>query len=49
MRILNALKNHGLLGFIIKFLKKVTYRIFVFFDKLDSKLVQNHDKKRRKI
>lgn len=48
MRILNALKNYGILGFIIKFLKKVTYRIFAFFDKLDSKLIQKHDKKRRK-
>lgn len=48
MRILNALKNYGFFGFIIKFLKKVAYRIFAFFDKLDTKLIQSHNKKKRK-
>ncbi len=48
MRIFNAIKNYGVLGFTIKFLKKIFYKIFVFFDKLDLKLMQNNNKKRRK-
>lgn len=48
MRIINALKNYGFLRFIIKFFKKLTYKIFAFFDKLDLKMTQKHDKKKRR-
>lgn len=47
MRILNALKNYGVFVVIIKFLKKVTYKIFAYFDRLDAKLSKKRDEKNR--
>mgnify|MGYP003321131225 CR=1 FL=1 len=49
MRILNALKKYGFFGFLIKFIKKLTYRIFAFFDNLDAKLTLKFGKVRRRI
>ena len=48
MKILNTLKNYGLFGILIKFLKKSTYRIFAFFDRLDAKLAKKREKRNRK-
>lgn len=42
-KIINAFKRHGLLGCLFKFLKKGTYRIFRFFDRLDNRYVKHHD------
>lgn len=39
-RILNTIKKYGILGLIIKFLKKVTYRIFAKFDSIDRKMIE---------
>lgn len=47
MRIINALKNYGLFAVIVKFLKKLTYKIFAFFDKLDTKITNKHAQKMR--
>lgn len=43
-RIFNGLKRYGILGLIIKFIKKVTYKIFFMFDKMDN----NRELKRKK-
>jgi len=48
MRIYNAIKNYGLFVVIIKFFKKLTYRIFAYFDKLDTKLTIKRNDKNRK-
>ena len=48
MRIINAIKKYGIFTLIIKFLKKLTYRIFAFFDRLDGKLSKKRDKKHSK-
>ena len=39
-RILNTIKKYGILGLIIKFLKKATYRVFAKFDKMDRKMME---------
>ena len=48
MKILNTIKNYGLFAIIIKFLKKSTYRVFAFFDRLDAKLTKKRERKNRK-
>ena len=36
-KVINAFKKYGLLGCFLKFLKKVLYRVFRFFDRLDNR------------
>ena len=48
MRIFNVLKNYGVFILIIKFIKKISYKSFAFFDNLDLNLMQKHNKKIRK-
>lgn len=36
-RAINAIKKYGIIGIILKVLKKVMYRVFRFFDRIDSK------------
>lgn len=37
-RILNTIKRYGILGLIVKFLKKATYRVFAKFDSMDREM-----------
>ena len=39
-RLINALCKYGIIGLIVKFLKKVLYRVFRFFDRLDNKIYE---------
>ncbi len=45
-RITASIKTNGIIGFIIKFLKKVTYRIFVKLDNMDVKRCYKRRRKR---
>lgn len=47
-RIIKLLKKYSIFMLIIKFLKKVFYRIFAFFDKLDRKLMEKYNQKKQK-
>ena len=44
-RIVYALKKYGIIGFSVKFSKKVTYRVFKFFDKWDNKISAKMEEK----
>lgn len=44
-RIINTIKKYGIFGFIIKFLKKVTYRVFAKFDQIDRNISEKKNKK----
>ena len=48
MRIINSIKKYGIFGTIIKILNKVSYRIFLFFNKLDVKITKKRNKKQEK-
>lgn len=42
-RVINSIKRYGIIGFTVKFLKKVTYRVFARFDRLDQKISAKKD------
>ena len=44
-RIGNAIKKYGIVGFLIKFIKKVTYQVFKFFDVIDGKITKKVEEK----
>lgn len=44
-RIINALKKYGFLGFIVKLLKKIAYKIFKKFDDIDRSMTQKKEEK----
>lgn len=48
MRILNSLKNNGLIIFFIKLSKKILYRLFVYLDNLDIILSLKRNENQRK-
>ena len=47
-RIIKAIKKYGILGCILKFLNKVSYRIFRFFNRLDERWMQKREEKIKK-
>lgn len=50
MRVIKAFKKYGLVGVIIKVMKKITYRMYFAIDKLDGKYdVKLAEKKKKKM
>lgn len=46
-RLIEAIKKFGILGCILKIIKKIMFRIFRFFDRLDNKLESYRNKKNK--
>lgn len=46
-RMITALKKYGLLGFLIKLLKKVSYKVFKFFNDIDRKILEKKQEKEK--
>lgn len=46
-RIVKLLKKYSIFMLIVKFLKKVFYRVFAYFDKLDRKLMEKYNSKKQ--
>lgn len=44
-RIIMVIKKYGIIGFTVKFIKKVSYRFFAKFDRLDNKIMAKKHKK----
>lgn len=48
-KIINAIKRYGIFGCFIKFLNKISYRIFRFFNRIDIKITDKRKEKIRKL